>query len=149
LAAHNMALRVASLAARYGKIVAVRNASLEIAEGEAIALLGANGSGKTTLLNTVCGFLKPAGGTISLGEEDIGGLPPHVVFQHGVVQVAQGRELFGSMTVLDNLQLGAVRRNRPGPELAEIFAYFPRLRERQQQIVRTGPDVVATNLAAG
>ena len=137
MAARNTVLRVQGLAARYGKIVALRNASLDIAEGEAVALLGANGSGKTTLLNAICGFLPPASGTIALGENAIGGLPPHRVFQRGVVQVAQGRELFGSMTVLDNLLLGAVRRNRPGPKLDEIFGYFPRLQERQQQIVRT------------
>lgn len=137
MAAHKTMLRVQGLAARYGKIVALRNASLEIGEGEAVALLGANGSGKTTLLNTVCGFLAPASGTITVQEDAIGGLPPHRVFQRGIVQVAQGRDLFGSMTVLDNLLLGAVRRNRPGPAVEEIFGYFPRLQERQQQIVRT------------
>jgi branched-chain amino acid transport system ATP-binding protein len=137
LAAHEPVLRVQGLAARYGKIAALRNASLEIGEGEAVALLGANGSGKTTLLNTICGFLAPASGTIALADESIGGLPPHRVFQRGLVQVAQDRDLFGSMTVLDNLLLGAVRRNRPGPGVEEIFGYFPRLQERQQQIVRT------------
>lgn len=137
MAAPDPLLRVQGLAARYNKIAALRDASLEIAEGEAVALLGANGSGKTTLLNTVCGFLPPASGTIALGPESIGGLPPHRVFQRGIVQVAQGRALFGSMTVRDNLRLGAVRRNRPGPEIDEIFGYFPRLQERQQQIVRT------------
>ncbi|HET6605790.1 MAG TPA: ABC transporter ATP-binding protein [Rhodopila sp.] len=137
MAAPSCVLQVKNLAARYGKIVALRDASLEIGEGEAVALLGANGSGKTTLLNTVCGFLPPAAGTISLGGETIGRLAPHRVFQRGVVQVAQGRELFGSMTVLDNLQLGAARRSGEGPDLAEIFGYFPRLQERQQQIVRT------------
>jgi branched-chain amino acid transport system ATP-binding protein len=130
-------LRVQALSARYGKIVALRNASLEIAEGEAIALLGANGSGKTTLLNTLCGFLSPAAGSVTLAGEAVGGLPPHRIFQHGIVQVAQGRDLFGSMTVLDNLLLGAVKRNRPGPDVSEIFGWFPRLQERQSQIVRT------------
>jgi branched-chain amino acid transport system ATP-binding protein len=130
-------LLVQGLAARYGKIVALRNASLEIGEGEAVALLGANGSGKTTLLNTLCGFLAPTGGTISLAGEAIGGLPPHRIFQRGIVQVSQARDLFGSMTVLDNLLLGAVRRDRPGPAVADIFGYFPRLQERQLQIVRT------------
>ena len=137
MAVNDAVLRVQGLAARYGKIVALRNASLDIAEGEAVALLGANGSGKTTLLNTLCGFLPPSGGTVLLAGEPVGGLPPHRIFQRGIVQVAQGRDLFGSMTVLDNLLLGAVRRNRPGPDVSEIFRYFPRLQERQSQIVRT------------
>ena len=137
MAARDPVLRVQGLAARYGKIVALRNASLEIGEGEAVALLGANGSGKTTLLNTLCGFLPPTAGTMSLAGEAIGGLPPHRVFQRGIVQVSQARDLFGSMTVLDNLLLGAVRRNRPGPAVTDIFGYFPRLQERQLQVVRT------------
>jgi branched-chain amino acid transport system ATP-binding protein len=137
LAAHDPVLQVQGLAARYGKIVALRNASLQIGEGEAVTLLGANGSGKTTLLNTLCGFLAPTGGSVSLAGESIGGLPPHRIFQRGIVQVSQARDLFGSMSVLDNLLLGAVKRGRPGPELAEIFGYFPRLQERQQQRVGT------------
>ena len=137
MAAHDPVLLVQGLAARYGKIVALRDVSLEIDEGEAVALLGANGSGKTTLLNTLCGFLSPTGGTVSLAGEAIGGLPPHRVFQRGIVQVSQARDLFGSMTVLDNLLLGAVRRNRPGPAVTDIFGYFPRLQERQLQVVRT------------
>jgi len=137
LAAHDPVLRVQGLAARYGKIAALRNASLEIGEGEAVTLLGANGSGKTTLLNTLCGFLAPTGGTVSLAGEEIGGLPPHRIFRRGIVQVSQARDLFGTMTVLDNLLLGAVQRDRPGPDVTEIFGYFPRLQERQLQLVRT------------
>jgi len=128
---------VQGLAARYGKIAALRNASLEIGEGEAVTLLGANGSGKTTLLNTLCGFLAPTGGTVSLAGEEIGGLPPHRIFRRGIVQVSQARDLFGTVTVLDNLLLGAVQRDRPGPDVTEIFGYFPRLQERQLQLVRT------------
>ena len=74
---------------------------------------------------------------MSLAGEAIGGLPPHRIFQRGIVQVSQARDLFGSMTVLDNLLLGAVRRDRPGPVVDDIFGYFPRLQERQLQIVRT------------
>jgi branched-chain amino acid transport system ATP-binding protein len=137
LAAREPVLRVQGLAAHYGKIAALRNASLEIGEGEAVTLLGANGSGKTTLLNTVCGFLTPSGGTVSLAGELISSLPPHRIFRRGIVQVSQARDLFGSMTVLDNLLLGAMARQRPGPEITEIFGYFPRLQERQSQLVRT------------
>lgn len=137
MAAHDPVLRVQGLAARYGKIMALRDASLAIGEGEAVALLGANGSGKTTLLNTLCGFLPPSGGTVALDGASIAGLPPHLIFARGIVQVSQGRDLFPSMTVMDNLLLGAVRRRREGPAVEEIFSYFPRLAERQQQIVRT------------
>ena len=137
MAAHDPVLSVQNLATRYGKIVALRDASLDIGEGEAIALLGANGSGKTTLLNTLCGFLAPTAGSVTLGGESIGGLAPHRIFERGVVQVSQARDLFGSMTVLDNLMLGAARLNRRGPAVQEIFGYFPRLQERQQQITRT------------
>jgi branched-chain amino acid transport system ATP-binding protein len=137
LAAPEPVLTVRNLATRYGKIVALRDASIDIHEGEAVALLGANGAGKTTLLNAICGFLPHAGGTVSLQGTSIGGEAPHRIFQRGVVQVSQARDLFGTMTVLDNLLLGAVRRNRPGPDIEDIFGYFPRLKERQQQITRT------------
>jgi len=137
LAAPEPVLTVRNLATRYGKIVALRDASIDIHEGEAVALLGANGAGKTTLLNAICGFLPHAGGTVSLQGTPIGGEAPHRIFQRGVVQVSQARDLFGTMTVLDNLLLGAVRRNRPGPDIEDIFGYFPRLKERQLQITRT------------
>ena len=137
MAAPESVLAVNRLAASYGKVAALKSASLRVGAGEAVALLGANGSGKTTLLRTLCGFLPPAGGEVRLDGVAITGLPPHKIFALGIVQVSQGRDLFGSLSVLDNLRLGAARRRRPGPELAEVFDYFPQLRERQRQLVYT------------
>ena len=137
MAASEKVLRIEGLAARYGRMNVLGGVSLEIGAGEAVALLGANGSGKTTLLNTISGFLAPAGGLVLLDGEPITGLAPHRVFARGIVHVSQGRDLFGSLSVLDNLLLGAARRRRPGPRIEEIFGYFPRLHERRSQIVRT------------
>ncbi len=130
-------LAIASLAASYGKVAALKRASLVIGAGEAVALLGANGSGKTTLLRTLCGFLPPSGGEVRLDGVDITGLPPHKIFALGIVQVSQGRDLFGSLSVIDNLSLGAARRRRPGPEVEEVLASFPQLKERHRQLVTT------------
>jgi branched-chain amino acid transport system ATP-binding protein len=137
LAAPELVLAIAGLAASYGKVAALRCASLSIGAGEAVALLGANGSGKTTLLRTICGFLPPAGGEVKLDGVKITGLPPHKIFALGIVQVSQGRDLFGTLSVIDNLRLGAARRRRPGPELAAVLEYFPQLRQRQRQLVYT------------
>lgn len=137
MAASEKVLRIEALAARYGRMNVLGSVSLEIGAGEAVALLGANGSGKTTLLNTISGFLAPVGGSVLLDGEPITGLAPHRVFARGIVHVSQGRDLFGSLSVLDNLLLGAARRRRPGPRIEEIFSYFPRLHERRSQIVRT------------
>lgn len=130
-------LHVEQLAVRYGRMPALKGASLRVRAGEAVALLGANGSGKTTLLNAICGFVTPSEGRVSLADLPITGLPPHQIFARGIVQVSQGRDLFGSMSVHDNLLLGARYRRRPGPDMDEIFGYFPRLAERRDQIVRT------------
>lgn len=137
MAAPESVLAITDLAASYGKVAALKRASLSIAAGEAVALLGANGSGKTTLLRTLCGFLAPTAGEVRLEGAAITSLPPHKIFALGIVQVSQGRDLFGSLTVIDNLRLGAARRRRPGPELTEVMEYFPRLRERQRQLVYT------------
>ncbi len=137
MAAPEPVLRVSGLAASYGKVAALRGASLAVGAGEAVALLGANGSGKTTLIKALCGFLSPSAGEVRLDGADITGLSPHRIFALGIVQVSQGRDLFGSLSVIDNLRLGAARRRRPGPEVEEMFAYFPPLRERRRQLVYT------------
>jgi branched-chain amino acid transport system ATP-binding protein len=131
-------LSIRDLTARYGKVPAIKQLSLEIRNGEVIALLGANGAGKTTLLNTISGFLAPSGGTIELQGEPIGGEAPHRVFRRGIVQVSQARDLFLDMPVADNLALGgATRSDDLRDDLARVFAYFPRLQERKHQQVRT------------
>ena len=131
-------LSLDGVTARYGKTDALRNVSLQVKEGEVIALLGANGAGKTTLLNTISGFIKPAAGDIKLQGAQIGGQKPYRVFRQGVVQVSQARDLFSAMSVQDNLELGAATRNDDfSPDLEQVFNYFPRLLERRAQKVGT------------
>ena len=131
-------LSLHNVTARYGKTDALRNVSLEVREGEVIALLGANGAGKTTLLNTISGFIKPASGDIKLRGLQIGAQQPYKVFRQGVVQVSQARDLFLAMSVQDNLELGAATRSDDfSSDLQEVFNYFPRLQERRDQKVGT------------
>jgi branched-chain amino acid transport system ATP-binding protein len=138
LATTDPVLDVAGLDARYGKVTALRDVSFSIREGEVVTLLGANGSGKTTLLNTICGFIAPAAGRITLSGRQVGGLAPHALVHLGISQVSQGRDLFPAMSVMDNLRLGFVRGH--GTEeagLAKVLACFPRLDERRTQQVGT------------
>jgi branched-chain amino acid transport system ATP-binding protein len=140
LAAADLGLRVDALSVRYGRIVALQDATIEVGRGEVVSLLGANGSGKTTLLNTVSGFVSPAAGTIRFGTRRIDSLPPHRVFRLGVIHVSQGRDLFTDLSVLDNLELGAAVRGEPArlaADLERVFGYFPRLAERKAQRVIT------------
>ncbi len=131
-------LAIDNLSVCYGKSVAVNGASLAIHAGEVVTLLGANGAGKTTLLNTVSGFLKPVSGSVSVEGQPITGQPPHRVFKHGVIQVSQGRDLFRSLTVLENLELGAATRSDDfSADLDRVFSYFPRLAERRKQLAGT------------
>jgi branched-chain amino acid transport system ATP-binding protein len=131
-------LAIKGLAAYFGKVAAIQDLSLEICEGEVVALLGANGAGKTTLLNTISGFIKSYIGTIEMRGERISGLAPHKIFRKGVVQVSQTRDLFVEMSVLENLELGAAaRKDDIREDLARIFTYFPGLDERRQQRVKT------------
>jgi branched-chain amino acid transport system ATP-binding protein len=108
----------------------------EIARGEVVALLGANGSGKSTALNTISGFVKPWAGSIRFGDDEIAGRPPHRIFQRGIIQVSQARDLFADMSVEDNLKLGAWVRGATDADLDAVFASFPRLAERRRQPVR-------------
>lgn len=131
-------LAVSDLSVHYGKSAALRGLSLSIHDSEVVTLLGANGAGKTTLLNTISGFLKPVGGHIRLRGESIEREPPHRIFRRGVVQVSQARDLFGSLSVIDNLQLGATNvRGGYAETLDRVLTYFPRLAERSKQQVRT------------
>jgi branched-chain amino acid transport system ATP-binding protein len=131
-------LSIQKLAVFYGKSAAIKDVSCEIRAGEVVTLLGANGAGKTTLLNTISGFLSPAAGEIRVQGEAITGAPPHKVFQQGVVQVSQSRDLFPSLSVLENLELGgATRSDSLKEDLDRIFDYFPRLAERRKQLAGT------------
>ena len=131
----HLALQVEEIDVHYGRLQALRGLSLEVGNGESVGLLGANGAGKTTLLNTLSGFLSPSRGQINLYGRSICGMQPHRVVREGLLHVSQGRDLFGDLTVMDNLRLGSLTRSADRFELNvdRVFRFFPRLRERVAQ----------------
>ena len=125
-------LRVSDLHIRYGSITAVRGLSFKVGEGEAVGLIGANGAGKSSTLKAIAGLLQPTDGTIALEGERIDGLGPDTIVRRGVALVPEGRQIFGTLTVKENLRVGrAVRRRDPdlSRDLEEILDLFPILRE--------------------
>jgi branched-chain amino acid transport system ATP-binding protein len=127
------------LQAGYGDVPILHGISLSVDKGEIVSLVGANGAGKTTLLRTISRIL-PLEGSIRFDGEDIGRLRSDQIVARGIAHVPEGRQLFASMTVLENLELGApARMSRPDlrKRLEEIFAIFPRLAERQAQFCGT------------
>ena len=135
-------LNVENVSVRYGGSEVLHDVSLTINEGDIIALLGANGSGKTTLINAISGFL-PLKGRITLDDVDLTKSPPHRIFAEGIVQVSQMRDLFGKLTVLENLRLGAMAKRRQmdaatvQQRLDWVLSLFPRLAERAKQVAGT------------
>ncbi len=134
-------LEVESIDVYYGQIQALRGVSLHIAAGEMVALVGANGAGKTTTLRTISGMLAPRGGQISFEGRRIGGLPAQEVVRRGITHLPEGRELFPSLTVAENLRMGywPKRADRAGlrPAMDQVMDLFPRLRERSSQAAGT------------
>ncbi|MDQ7820455.1 MAG: ABC transporter ATP-binding protein [Armatimonadota bacterium] len=133
-------LEVDSLHVYYGQIHALKGISLTVEPGEIVTLIGANGAGKSTTLNTISGLLRPRQGRITLAGEDLAALPPHEIVRRGVVQVPEGRRIFGQLTVLENLSMGAyTRTDRDGiqEDLERVFTLFPRLKERRHQVAGT------------
>jgi branched-chain amino acid transport system ATP-binding protein len=126
-------LEIRHLSVAYGVTEVLRDVSLRVPAKCIVALLGGNGSGKTTTLNVLSGLLAPRSGSVVFEGRPIEGLPTHEIVRRGIVQVPQGREVWGGMSVRDNLDLGAVtRRDRPAmrADLEEVFTLFPVLRER-------------------
>ena len=125
-------LEVRGLEVNYGHIEAVRGIDLDLNAKEITALVGANGAGKSTTLLALSGLLPKASGRISFEGEDITNLPPHQLVARGIVQVPEGRAILTTMTVLENLELGAYRRGlkNVGSDLEYVFNLFPRLKER-------------------
>ena len=127
------------VSAGYGGLQVLHEVDLEVEEGEVVALIGANGAGKTTTLRTIAGLLAPTAGRITLDGDSVVGLGPHDMVERGVVMVAEDRELFGGLTVRENLLMGAF--TRPASERAESFdqvhELFPILEERSQQHAET------------
>lgn len=130
-----MLLEIKEIKVNYGGVHALRGISLSVADGEVVCILGGNGAGKTSLANTISGLVKPAGGEIVFRGEKIGGLPPHAIVKRGVVQVPEGRGIFGSLTVLENLRVGAyLHPAEIESKLERIYNIFPRLKERGRQL---------------
>lgn len=135
-----MLLKVEELNVYYGAIHALKGISLEVNEGEIVTLIGANGAGKSTALKTISGLLRPRKGSIIYKGRNIVGLPAQEIVKLGLSQVPEGRRIFANLTVRENLELGAyVHRNRVKitQGLEEVFARFPRLKERQKQMAGT------------
>ena len=128
-------LDVRHLEVSYGATRVLRDVSFSVEEGSIVALLGGNGSGKTTTLNVLSGLVAPQGGTVTLDGQRIDGLATDRVVAMGLVQVPQGREVWGGMTVHDNLTLGAARRRDRraiAADVEDMLALFPVLRQKQR-----------------
>ena len=132
-------LEIRDLEAAYGDVPALSGVTLRVDAGEIVALLGPNGAGKSTLLGCVAGLVRPRAGSISWDGENLLAIAPHLIVERGLAVVPEGRRLFGSMTVEDNLELGAFSpraRAARRESLERVFALFPDLRTRRRQIVR-------------
>jgi branched-chain amino acid transport system ATP-binding protein len=133
-------LRLDGLEVGYGALTAVRDVSLEVGTGEVVALIGANGAGKTTTLKAITGLLLLRRGRMTLDGERLDGLSPARVVGRGIAHVPEGRQLFPTMTVRENLELGAAGREsrmRRAETLAWVLRLFPRLAERAGQLAGT------------
>ena len=134
-------LRLENVTVAYGKHEALHGVSLDVEAGRTTVILGANGAGKTTLLNTIAGLVRPQpGGRILFEDRSIEAEPPHRMVAAGIALVPEGRRLFGQMTVMDNLRMGAYARHARAAEehrLAGVLAMFPRLAERRGQLANT------------
>ena len=134
-----MTLVVENLELFYGDAQALDGVSIEVEEGAIVAIVGANGAGKTSLIRTIAGMLRPSGGRILYHGDDIAGWPSHRVCDLGIGQVAEGRQVFPTLTVTENLAMGAMlprARRRREEKLEHVFALFPRLAERRRQASR-------------
>ena len=132
-------LEASNLHVSYGKVEAVQEVSLRVEQGTIVTVIGANGAGKTTLLNALAGLL-PCRGNVTYAGEKLDGIEPEARVARGLALVPERRELFGSMSVADNLRLGAFHRRREcrfESELAAVYRRFPRLADRQQQLAAT------------
>ncbi|MGI6413449.1 MAG: ABC transporter ATP-binding protein [Syntrophomonadaceae bacterium] len=133
-------LKVKNIDVYYGAIHALKQLSLEIEQGSIVTLIGANGAGKTTTLKTISGLLRPKRGEVIFKGEEISKLPPEKVVEKGISQVPEGRRVFSSLTVLENLELGAyLRKDKKGiaEDMENVFFRFPRLKERRKQLAGT------------
>ena len=133
-------LEVKNLDLYYGDAQALDRVSLSVPKGEIVAIVGANGAGKSSLIRSIAGIEKPRSGGITFKQKLISGLEPHTICNLGIGQVAEGRQVFPSLTVLENLQMGAMlprARASAKAALEEVLRMFPKLEERKQQVAGT------------
>jgi branched-chain amino acid transport system ATP-binding protein len=133
-------LEVEKVQSYYGNIHALKELSLYVDKGEIVSLIGGNGAGKSTTLRTISGLLKPRQGSVRLNGEELTRLKPHEIVMKGVVQVPEGRRIFGRLTVTENLEMGAFAckdKQLNSKNLDRVFHLFPRLQERKEQVSGT------------
>ena len=137
-------LQVENLVAGYGKVQVLHGLSLSVEQGQLVTLIGSNGAGKTTTLRALSGMIRPESGTIRLAGRDIAGLPSYAITRRGLAHSPEGRRVFATLSVADNLVMGAFPRltgGRPRGDVAadldRMFALFPRLSERRAQLAGT------------
>ena len=133
-------LKVNEINVYYGAIHALKKMSLEVEQGTIVTLIGANGAGKTTTLKTISGILRPKSGTITYKDKDITRVAPEKIVGMGISQVPEGRRIFPTMSVLENLEMGAYLRKDKKEiikDMDNVFARFPRLLERRKQLAGT------------
>ena len=133
-------LQINNIDVYYGDVQVLNEVSLDVKEGELVAVIGANGAGKTTLLRTISGLIKPKQGTIQFQDERIDNLDAHKIVQTGIVQVPENRLLFPQMTVRENLEMGAYtisNKNLVKERIDKVFQMFPVLSKREKQISGT------------
>ena len=137
-------LSIQNLQASYGKVEVLHGISLDVPRGKLVTLIGSNGAGKTTTMRAISGMIKPRGGKVTLGDQDITGMESHKIARAGLAHSPEGRRVFSTMSVTDNLLLGAFPRfTRARPkgdvkhDLEKALELFPRLKERQHQLAGT------------
>ena len=127
-------LSVTEISSGYGEVNILNEVNLRVEPGQVVSIIGPNGAGKSTLLKTIFGILRPSHGTVSLNDEDITGLRPDKIAQKGISYVPQVSNVFPSLTIEENLEMGAFIRNDDfSQRLEEIYALFPILKDRKKQ----------------
>src|SRR5262245_18314424 len=130
-------LELKSVRAGYGSFQALFDVSLEVRQGEAVAVIGPNGAGKTTLMRVISGLIRPTSGSVSMGGADRVGTPSHRIVEAGIAHAPESRRLFPRMTVEDNLRTGGFMpsaRPKYQQRLEVVYELFPRLHERRRQL---------------
>ena len=133
-------LRVENIDVAYGDVQVLHDVSIDINQGELIAVIGSNGAGKSTLLKTISGILTPKNGVIYFNDEEISSKPPNKIVEKGIIQIPEGRLLFPGMSIRENLEMGAYRlksKTEINERYEEVFEMFPILKERETQLAGT------------